>query len=561
MVIWLQSRPPKQVSLDKNDFAAEGGEGQVYLWNDLAIKLYKDPARALVKGKLEELAVFDHDQILRPLYLAVDEKGQPLGYAMKRLNNAVSLCKLFTNEFRNRNGIGPRDTGELIKNIEQVLKHIHAAGCLMVDVNDMNILVDEASLKKPMFIDVDSYQTRSYPAAAMMAAFRDYHSPTLSELSDWFSFSILAFQLFVGIHPFKGTHPDYKRGDLEGRMRAQVSVLNKEVTLPRAARDLSLIPREYRGWFEALYVNGQRLEPPGVAGPIVLAQPKAAAAGTALGLSLESQQQSDILEMLGDHLITAEGVFDLQGRRLLAGSPQAAYLLSPVSGEIVRAEIEHRRLCLATRRGALPLTLAGQRVMATGNQLYVRHAWHLTAVTLQEFSGKIIPAAGACWAVMPYATEVYDGLCFQNALGSAWAVIPGMGGGPSCHVIHIREFDGLRIHEARQRHGVVMVLTGTSGSYDLHILRIDARTGSYRLETEPDVDYHLPSFTVLDNGIVAHLRYDGRLALFDRHRGAGSPVLFDDPRLSGAMRIASSGNRTYLIEENRLYRLKTVTGS
>jgi serine/threonine protein kinase len=559
MAIWLQSNPVKKVNLNHNDFAAEGGEGQVYLLNDHAIKIYKDPSKCLLKGKLDELATLDHPQIIRPLFLAADDKGKEIGYAMKRLNETISLCKLFTNDFRDRVGFNAQNATDLVKEIENVLKHIHKSGCLMVDVNDMNIMVDEQQLRIPYFIDVDSYQTRSYPAAAIMPAVRDYQSQALSTLTDWYSFSILAFQLFVGIHPFKGTHAQYKRGDLEGRMKDSISVFNKDVTLPRTAREMSLIPSEYRKWFEALYVNGLRIEPPGVAGPINLTKPVVSiASGTALELILESEQIITIIGLLGDNLVTTAGVFDLKGRVVIAGDVQDAYIVSPVTGEIVNVTIKNKLLKLKTNHAQLPIVLAAQDVLVAGNNLFVRNQGQLTAVTLNHVAGKILPAAGRSWSVMPYATRIFDQVGFQNALGSTWIILPGSNPTPTCQILHVPELDGMRIQEARHDKGVVMALTGDSGKYDLHILRVDEKNGTYQIETEQDVDYHSPSFTVLDNGVVAHLRYDGKLGLFHRLKGAAVQQVFDDPRLTGNMRIASNGNRAFIIDNTKLYRLKTT---
>ena len=47
---------------------------------------------------------------------------------------------------------------------------------------------------------VDSYQTAHYPATAIMPSVRDWKVPLhdFSELSDWFSFAIVSFQVFLG---------------------------------------------------------------------------------------------------------------------------------------------------------------------------------------------------------------------------------------------------------------------------------------------------------------------------------------------------------------------------
>ena len=68
--------------------------------------------------------------------------------------------------------------------------------------------------------------------------------------------------MFVGIHPYRGKHPDFKKNDIEGRMKDGVSIFNKKTTLPSAVRDFSNIPDSYRDWFEAIFEHGERMPPP-----------------------------------------------------------------------------------------------------------------------------------------------------------------------------------------------------------------------------------------------------------------------------------------------------------
>jgi len=69
--------------------------------------------------------------------------------------------------------------------------------------------------KTPIFLDVDSYQTPSFHADALMESVRDplIQNNKFTELSDWYSFGIVVFQMYIGIHPFKGRHPNFKKNE------------------------------------------------------------------------------------------------------------------------------------------------------------------------------------------------------------------------------------------------------------------------------------------------------------------------------------------------------------
>src|SRR5262249_20853743 len=159
----------------------------------------------------------------RPQAILLDAKNRPIGYTMGRIRDAHVLCQLFNRAFRERKGITPEAMVMLVQKLREGVQHVHENGILIVDLNEMNFLLDSA-LREVLFIDVDSYQTPGFPAAALMDSVRDRHALRFSEATDWFSFGIVSFQMFTGIHPYRGKHPTV--ADLEARMRGNISVLN-----------------------------------------------------------------------------------------------------------------------------------------------------------------------------------------------------------------------------------------------------------------------------------------------------------------------------------------------
>ena len=167
--------------------------------------------------------------------------------------SAQPLCRLFTRAFRERKGVTQGQILALICAFQETVQHVHDRGGLVVDMNEMNFLVDR-DMQRVLFIDVDSYQTPSFPATAIMDSIRDRDSATYSAGTDWFSFAILAFQMFVGVRPYRGKHATLV--DLDARMMANVSVLNRSVTVPATSYPLDILPSAYRDWFEALFEQG-----------------------------------------------------------------------------------------------------------------------------------------------------------------------------------------------------------------------------------------------------------------------------------------------------------------
>ena len=210
----------------------------------------------IAPGKIQELGALSEPDIIRPQNILFDDSGTPVGYTMRALPDAIALCQTFTKAYRERNHMTPDHMLKLVQKLQAGVKHVHAHGVLIVDLNEMNFLVD-TTYESIYFIDVDSYQTAHYPATAIMESIRDRHHSTFSQGTDWFSFGIVSFQMLVGIHPYKGKHTTLQT--LDERMLANVSVLNKEVRVPGVCQPFSVIPQVYRDWYTAVFERGERV--------------------------------------------------------------------------------------------------------------------------------------------------------------------------------------------------------------------------------------------------------------------------------------------------------------
>src|SRR5678815_2698077 len=229
-------------------------------------RIYFDPSRCIPQAKIDELSVLVQPNIIRPLDLLIDGRNRPAGYSMRSIGKAHSLCQLFPRAFRQRNNLIPELTLRLVRQLQTGVSHIHSRGILIVDLNEMNFLV-APDFSELFFIDVDSYQTPSFPATVLMESVRDRHAKTFTTDSDWFSFAVVSFQMFAGIHPFKGTYPPLQHlADnslkLDERMRTNISVLHPGVTVPAACLPFSVIPPVYLDWYRAVFEAGHRLPPP-----------------------------------------------------------------------------------------------------------------------------------------------------------------------------------------------------------------------------------------------------------------------------------------------------------
>lgn len=262
MKIYLSGKP---LTLSNNDFIAKGGQGSIYVKDDTAYKIYHEVKHALPEKKIKELSVISDERVIRPLDIIRDVNGNNIGYTMQYVKDAVVLCQLFTKSFKDRNKISLHGIHRLSKEFQDLISFIHDQGILIVDLNELNFITDK-HFQDIYAIDTDNYTTPSFKSTAIMLSVTDplVQNNNFNKNSDWYSWGIVSFQLWTGIHPFKGNHPKYTddpQNKLIKRMRDCVSVYNKDVKVP-AIVNLNCVPKALKEWYIDEFDNGHRSAPP-----------------------------------------------------------------------------------------------------------------------------------------------------------------------------------------------------------------------------------------------------------------------------------------------------------
>ncbi len=548
------------VTLHDHDFIAQGGEGLLYAQGDWAYKIYSNPSTMPPAAKIQALAVLDRENIIRPQALLLDAHHQPVGVQMAYVADTVALPRLLTNDYRHAHHIEPHQILKLLHTMRETIDFIHDQQCLLVDANEMNYLVDSQQHAQVYFIDVDSYQTPHFPATAIMPSIRDYHSPDFSELTDWFAFAIVACQLLVGIHPYKGKHPQFNKKDLAARMQANVSIFNPHVSVPAAVRDFSLIPSAWRNWFERLFEQGERCAPP----PLNIT----ATAPALTAPTLRSTQQLHIqlrqsfaapihaCHSAHGHLTVFAGQqAHLDGGVSVAVSQGDKIIYTPRTLQPMLAHIEQGQLRLMNLHTQTPLSLnlKADHLLLSGHQLFCAQQNQLTAIKLHELNQHCVAAPGSSWNIMPRAHQVLDGLLYQNLLGEPYLLLPQA---QACSMIHVPELRGYHIIEGKFEAGVAMLMGYQHGQYDLLCLRFSEDLQHYQWDVTASVEQAQINFVALDNGVVVQLTQEGELTL--RHRLHNTERQIRDPAIRSDMRLCQHDAQVLAYQAHHLYSLKLV---
>jgi len=555
----------KMVNLGESPFhyVGAGGQAVIYGGNGVAFKIYHDPNSMIPVGKIQELMKIRGSNVIRPMELLYDAKGgHPVGYTMKFLEDTYPLCKLFTKSFKADNNLSPSAIVELVKAIQLTLQSIHDDKCLVVDLNELNVLVN-SSFVEPFMIDTDSYQTPSYRASAIMDSIRDRlaRPGEFTPLTDWFSFGVIATQLYLNIHPFKGTHPGYLPSELGRRMDDNVSIFEPEVRLPMVCNPFSVVPKRHLEWLKAIFVHKERSipPPPDGSGPIPVPANFVVVQGTK---KFEVRElfalDDDILfraEFFGvDYFVTRKSVYTGTTRVWDKVSDYRRVVVCPTEeGEFVIAAADDRgKIHFFTPNNESIGQVASQGMFHRNHGVYTINKGHLYENTFLKVGSRTLVRTVAVDNVSEHNAQIYPGLVVQDLLGKVWLTIP-YAQGKSCSR-PIRELDGYRIIDARCERNICVVIAEKQKNYYRFILTFAPDFTSYAVRIEVDVGYDSINFTVLENGLCILLSSADELQVFK-----GDTVhKFENPPLDVNMRMFAKSGGVFFVNGNSVFAFKMV---
>lgn len=573
-VVVLEGRG--SLTLRPSDHIATGGEGSVYRASGTVIKLYTDARKMARDGMAEKLRLLtsiDHPFIVNPKGLVLDNRSRPIGYWMNFVEGEP-LSRVFTNDFRKREGFDDDDAIKLVDGMRTVVSFAHQKGATLVDANEMNWIayLQGHDGPQPRVIDVDSWAIGSWPATVIMPSIRDWHTTSFTQLTDWFAWGIVTFQVFTGIHPYKGKLDGFDRGDLEGRMKAHASVFDKNVRLNRAVRDFSGIPGRLLDWYMATFAYGERSEPPspyesGGATP---------AATRVLRVTTTNQTGLVVFEKLfGDRsdpvrrvfpcgvvLLESGRLIELSRGRHIASTSSHTCEVVKVQGGWLRGECEGRRNTLmfhyinevSLQEQECPVHVKGRHLVRYNDRLFVVTERGLTEMNL-KILGRPLLTVGNTWGVVVNSTRWFDGVGVQDAMGAMFIIAPF--GEKACAQVRVRELDGLRVVMALAGNRfVVLTVLDQQGDYKKVELTFNRDYTSYTAWIG-DVDTPDLNVALLPKGVSAMIVNDGQLDIFVPTNGSLNKV--QDKDITADMILARWGDTVVYIKDGAVWSIRLTS--
>lgn len=561
--IYLNGAP---VELNQSHYKGAGGFGTIYAKQGKAYKIYHDPTQGLEDGKIRELAVLTEPNILGPREPIHDSKGKPIGFWMPFVDRTEYLCKLFTKGFCDAQGITPKDSAALVARMQTTLESIHSRDILVVDYNEMNFLTDK-KFEEVYYIDVDGYQTPHYRAEAIMASIRDpkVQNHAWSRESDWFSFGILACQLYIKTHPYKGRHPVHGK-NWEAMMKAGVSIFNKDTRMPPSTLDLSVIPKGHRKWLERVMEHGERSKPPQPdqdITPVAVTHPVIVNSTASVTVTELLTADDNILEaalingavwVLTNKSLSKDG--KVQDKRVQEAGYQAKrarFSMCHIEGQnqnpaLIRFNAIAGGMIVTDTTGKLNERIPTSGFFVTNNRIFITGDAGMTEMTPINLGAKPL-LAKAVVAQIFHQHTVLDGMVVQDILGRCTVTIPTNPGVTGSHRIH--GLDGHRILSGKHEKGFAILISEHQGSLQRTTLFFD-KVGGCRVLAEVEDSNEEPNFCVLDKGICVSARGD-ELEIFSE---PGKKKVVQNSPIVDGQRLRSWQNLVLAVHKDKILQLQ-----
>lgn len=545
------------VELNQKHYLTSGGEGKIYVKDNTVYKVCED-GKMIPEGKINELSPLDKPNIIKPENILLDSKNKSVGYTMKFIPDTYVLCQLFNKSFRTRNSINENSMFALIKQMQDTIEFIHSRNILLVDLNELNFLVDQ-QFKDVFFIDVNSYQTKSYPATAIMDSVRDRHcNNKFTKDTDWFSFAIISFQMFIGIHPFKGKHPKYI--DFNERMLANVSILDSQVKYPVAAcQPLSVIPKVYLDWYKAVFEQGKRIAPPNDL--INTIKVVAVVTKTITGNNLFDIKElydfsGDIMyyvNNLREVILTSDKIFlDKNLKTNIKIKNDSKVFFTPKSIKPILADIENGKLVLTdVNTGAnIPINLNTNKIMNYDGRLYALNNSQILEIQLIELQNSIIASTIYVANVLEQSLQFFDGVIVQNLFDSYYiSLFPAS---KECRQIRLTELSNHKIIDAKfDKKILIVIAVDKSGKYHRFIFSFNNKF-EYTIAKVEDITFTGINFVVLDNDTCILINESEELEIFKVFNLLNVKKI-DDPLISSDMKLYSKGSQVLFTKNCKLF--------
>ena len=553
----------QSIDLAPSHIVGSGGEGDVYVKDGDAYKIYHPTKTPISLSKIKELAVLTDGRVLGPRHPIFDTKGKHIGFQMPVILNPEHFCQVMNFGFCRDHSFGDSAAIELNAKLSDLIRYIHSHGILIVDANEFNFLLSR-NLKDIFAIDVDSYQTPTFHATAIMDSIRDrtVKNHQYSEGSDWFSVAILMFQVYTKFHPYKAVNPDYNRKDWLKMMDENISIFSNKSKAPPASKDLNVIPPGHLSWFKKVFLGNERCSPPDPNKQYVA--PVGVVAKARVILSTSTFQITHVADF-PENIVSVGSVgfsrYTLTEKALYAnGKKLADYHDTSARRFLVNGALD---LVVGEWNGAANVAKffygEGEEkvinsdggIFSLNGRFYSVNGNDFSEWRFNKMGQKYVPLSSVLVKLFN-KSQVFDGGVFSYFGTNTYAILPYTSG--KATKLHLTELDQHRITSAKYRKGFLITMSEFGGKYFRNVFKFNENHTEYNVRQIAARNLEQVNFIVLDNGVCVSIVEDEYVEGF---KDNACIKRIDNPPFDSSMKMFSDGNEWFFVDGKSIFKGKT----
>jgi len=426
--------------------------------------------------------------------------------------------------------------------------------------------------KVPYFIDINAWKTKSFPPNAITPLFMDYTTKKLSNMTDWYGFAIISCSLYLGIHPYRGTHPKYGRkiDDVIQRMKDGVSVFNKEVKLPPATREFDFIPDSYVKWFIDVFEHGKRTLPPHAAGFVTVVRKKIDVmfkyfTANIYKLSLHPNgkeiKRYYYINGIDVGFFDNEIVINDKVIKIHYKSMKLGVLISQKNKIPYIVFIKNEKLQIYNiDKKKIDFELAAEDFLVYNDLIYVYNNGKIIQVVCADIGVKQIFSIGQSWDATLYSTKVLGNCFFMSVMGKAYAFYPttSTSGKQFLRLVRLEELDSYEVVEAKNDMNVLVFVGFKDQKFDRFMYIMDNIDDEKHLEIYSDIGSPYINFVVLDNGVGVSMNENGEIEIFIANSKKYQSKIILDDSIKKRIRLFKAETKVLFVDGAKLYHLSVV---
>jgi hypothetical protein len=209
-----------------------------------------------------------------------------------------------------------------------------------------------------------------------------------------------------------------------------------------------------------------------------------------------------------------------------------------------------------TAQKAIVSNINSDAIMSYNGTIYNKIDGNIVEINFIEAGSDLVATSKVVCQTMENATSFFDGVVFQNMLGTYYATIfPKQGMSYQVNMKELKSYT--KILDAKYDNKILYIVAiDAKGKTDQLVYRFDDKFEGYDVRKHENITFTGINFIVLDNGVCVSINPSEQVEVFSNAVNSASLKVVDDPIISNDMKLYKNGMKVLFATGSKLYSFK-----